>query len=188
MLYIQRNAQEHFAHHGDRNSIFYYPIMKALSCVRLFAAAVSLCRGASAQSNSTYYNPILPGWHSDPSCVHVNETFFCVTSTFISFPGLPIYASGDLINWKLVSHVWNRDAQIPGASRNSVGQQVGMYAATLRYHDDSFYVAVPCKTTIPQVYFVAVEIFPAKLTRNSVSRPGRCGQQHWFGIQDARPI
>ncbi|KAK6199060.1 Transcriptional activator spt7 [Pestalotiopsis sp. IQ-011] len=117
--------------------------MKALSCVRLLAAAVSFCRGASSQSNSTYYNPILPGWHSDPSCVHVNETFFCVASTFISFPGLPIYASGDLINWKLVSHVWNRDAQIPGASRNSIGQQVGMYAATLRYHDDSFYVAVP---------------------------------------------
>ncbi len=55
--------------------------------------------------NSTYYNPVLPGWHSDPSCVQVDGTFYCVASTFISFPGLPIYASRDLLNWKHVSHV-----------------------------------------------------------------------------------
>ncbi|KAH6652024.1 glycoside hydrolase family 43 protein [Truncatella angustata] len=105
----------------------------------LLAGAGGLC--AFAQSpNSTYYNPILPGWHSDPSCTHVNGTFFCVTSTFISFPGLPIYASADLIDWRHISHAWNRDSQIPGASRNSTGQQVGMYAATLRYHAGVFHV------------------------------------------------
>ncbi|KAI1372889.1 glycoside hydrolase family 43 protein [Hypoxylon crocopeplum] len=91
-------------------------------------------------SNSTYYNPILPGWHSDPSCTQVNGTFFCATSTFISFPGIPIYASKDLINWKLISHAWNRESQLPGVSWNTTGQQDGMYAPTLRYHDGQFYV------------------------------------------------
>ncbi|KAI0149481.1 glycoside hydrolase family 43 protein [Xylariaceae sp. FL1272] len=95
---------------------------------------------ALSATNSTYYNPILPGWHSDPSCVRVEDIFFCVTSTFISFPGLPIYASKDLLNWKLVSHAWNRDSQIPGASWNTSGQQEGMYAATIRHHDSVFYV------------------------------------------------
>lgn len=90
--------------------------------------------------NSTFYNPILPGWHSDPSCVHVSGTFYCVTSTFISFPGLPIYASKDLINWKLISHVWNRESQLPGYSWATVGQQEGIYAATLRHRDGVFYV------------------------------------------------
>ncbi|CAG8957584.1 hypothetical protein HYFRA_00010450 [Hymenoscyphus fraxineus] len=90
--------------------------------------------------NSTYNNPVLPGWHSDPSCILVGDTFFCVTSTFISFPGLPIYASKDLINWKHVSHVWNRDSQLPGLSRNTTGQQEGMFAATIRHHDGLFYV------------------------------------------------
>ncbi|KAK5634591.1 hypothetical protein RRF57_010304 [Xylaria bambusicola] len=90
--------------------------------------------------NSTYYNPILPGWHSDPSCAQVNGTFYCVTSTFISFPGLPIYASKDLINWKMISHAWNRESQLPGASARSTEQQVGMFAATLRYHEGLFYV------------------------------------------------
>lgn len=117
--------------------------MKLVYCILPLLASVGLATSsyaANATTNSTYYNPILPGWHSDPSCIHVKGTFFCVTSTFISFPGLPIHASADLISWKHVSHAWNRDAQIPGASRNSSGQQVGMYAATLRHHAGSFYV------------------------------------------------
>lgn len=95
---------------------------------------------AEEVQNSTYYNPVLPGWHSDPSCTQVNGTFFCATSTFISFPGIPIYASKDLINWRLISHAWNRESQLPGVSRNTTGQQDGMFAPTLRYHDDAFYV------------------------------------------------
>jgi beta-xylosidase len=95
--------------------------------------------GALAQ-NSTYHNPILPGWHSDPSCTQVNGTFFCVTSTFISFPGLPIYASKDLINFKHISHVWNRESQLPGYSWATTAQQQGMYAATIRFNKGTFYV------------------------------------------------
>lgn len=90
--------------------------------------------------NSTFTNPILPGWHSDPSCTQVNGTFFCVTSTFIAFPGLPIYASKDLINWKLASHAWNRESQLPNLSWSTEEQQQGMYAATIRYHDGLFHV------------------------------------------------
>jgi beta-xylosidase len=90
--------------------------------------------------NSTYYNPVLPGWHSDPSCTPVNGTFYCVTSTFISFPGLAIYASKDLINYKHISHAWNRESQLPGYSYATDAQQQGMYAATIRYHQGIFYV------------------------------------------------
>ncbi|KAM7189139.1 Glycosyl hydrolase, five-bladed beta-propellor domain containing protein [Rhypophila sp. PSN 637] len=94
-----------------------------------------------AQSNnSTYNNPVLPGWHSDPSCTQVNGTFFCVTSTFIAFPGLPIYASKDLINWKLISHAWSRESQLPGISWRTTGQQEGMFAPTIRYRNGEFFV------------------------------------------------
>ncbi|CZT06736.1 related to xylosidase/arabinosidase [Rhynchosporium agropyri] len=111
----------------------------------LFSLVLIGCSQASSVSeragtNSTYYNPVLPGWHSDPSCTQVNGTFYCVTSTFILFPGLPIYASKDLINWKLVSHVWNRESQLPGYSQGTGGQQQGMYAATVRYNQGTFYV------------------------------------------------
>ncbi|KAI0471320.1 glycoside hydrolase family 43 protein [Xylaria cf. heliscus] len=107
------------------------------SIAGLFAAVASV---SATASNSSYYNPVLPGWHSDPSCTQVDGTFYCVTSTFISFPGLPVYASKDLVNWKLISHAWNRESQLPGVSASTTGQQQGMYAATLRHHDGLFYV------------------------------------------------
>ncbi|RII09991.1 glycoside hydrolase family 43 protein [Alternaria sp. MG1] len=102
--------------------------------------AILACSTATLAHNSTFLNPVLPGWHSDPSCVNVNETFFCVTSTFISFPGLPIYASKDLVDWKHISHAWNRESQLPGYSYATKGQQEGMYAATIRHHQGVFYV------------------------------------------------
>ncbi|KAI4657757.1 uncharacterized protein J4E78_006145 [Alternaria triticimaculans] len=108
--------------------------------LRSIVTAVLACAAPALAQNSTFLNPVLPGWHSDPSCVNVNGTFFCVTSTFISFPGLPIYASKDLVDWKHISHVWNRESQLPNYSYSSDGQQRGMYAATLRFHEGVFYV------------------------------------------------
>ncbi|KAI0540505.1 glycosyl hydrolase [Xylaria digitata] len=108
--------------------------------ISLLAATGPVASASASASNSSYYNPVLPGWHSDPSCTQVSGTFYCVTSTFISFPGLPVYGSKDLINWKLISHAWSRESQLPGVSAQTVAQQQGMYAATLRYHDGLFYV------------------------------------------------
>jgi beta-xylosidase len=94
----------------------------------------------SDHSNSTYYNPVLSGWHSDPSCIHVGDTYYCATSTFDAFPGMPIYASKDLINWKHISNTWNREEQLPGINLQTPEQQSGMFAPNLRYHDGFFYV------------------------------------------------
>lgn len=47
-------------------------------------------------------NPIIPGFAPDPSVVLVDDTYYLVTSTFHVFPGLPIYTSKDLVNWKQI--------------------------------------------------------------------------------------
>ena len=47
-------------------------------------------------------NPIIPGFAPDPSIVRAGDTFFLVTSTFQFFPGLPIFASKDLISWSQI--------------------------------------------------------------------------------------
>lgn len=40
-----------------------------------------------------FYNPILPGWYSDPSvCTNGEGDYFLVTSTFTYFPGVPIFS------------------------------------------------------------------------------------------------
>jgi hypothetical protein len=108
-----------------------------------FAVAVAIrstWATSSAGTNSTYYNPILAGWNSDPSCVHVGDTYYCATSTFDAFPGLPIYASEDLTNWKHISNAWNRKEQLPGINLQTKDQQSGMFAPNLRFHNGLFYM------------------------------------------------
>ncbi|KAI9157922.1 glycoside hydrolase family 43 protein [Paramyrothecium foliicola] len=100
-----------------------------------------------APQNMTWYNPILPGFHPDPSCITVNEgefkdTFFCVTSTFLAFPAIPVAASKDLRNWKHASNVFNRPAQFPPFGDLRISQREGVWAPTLRYHEGVFYVTV----------------------------------------------
>ena len=61
---------------------------------------------------SFFYNPILPGWYSDPSICTNGEDYFLVTSTFAYFPGVPLFHSKDLVNWTQVGHVLNRPSQV----------------------------------------------------------------------------
>ncbi|KAI1076714.1 glycoside hydrolase family 43 protein [Whalleya microplaca] len=96
----------------------------------------------SPPHNSTYYNPILPGFHPDPSCIFVsewNETFFCASSSFNAFPGIPLHASKDLHNWKLIGHVLNRQEQLPRLAETNRSTS-GIWAPTLRYNDGTFWL------------------------------------------------
>ena len=55
----------------------------------LLAIEAVAALGALAH-NSTFQNPILPGFHPDPSCIFVpdwDDTFFCASSSFLVFPG-----------------------------------------------------------------------------------------------------
>ncbi|PSR79349.1 glycosyl hydrolases family 43-domain-containing protein [Coniella lustricola] len=47
-------------------------------------------------------NPILPGFHPDPSIVRVANTYYIATSTFEWFPGVRIHASSDLATWHTI--------------------------------------------------------------------------------------
>ncbi|EKG13464.1 Glycoside hydrolase family 43 [Macrophomina phaseolina MS6] len=110
-----------------------------LSPFFLFAAPLVLC---STGESSTYTNPILPGFHPDPSCILVaewNHTTFCASSSFLAFPGIPIHASRDLLNWKLIGNALNRPEQLPELA-NTSRQTSGIWAPTIRYHKGTFYV------------------------------------------------
>ncbi len=54
-------------------------------------------------SQTGWLNPVLPGFHPDPSVAVVGEDIYLATSTFEWFPGVRIYHSRNLANWKLVS-------------------------------------------------------------------------------------
>ena len=57
-------------------------------------------------------NPIIPGYHPDPSICRVNSDFYLVNSSFQYFPGVPIFHSTDLVNWKQIGNVLDRSSQL----------------------------------------------------------------------------
>jgi alpha-N-arabinofuranosidase len=82
-------------------------------------------------------NPVIPGFHPDPSVVRVGETFYLVNSSFEFFPGVPIHRSRDLVHWEPVGHVLTRDSQLP---LEGLGPSLGIFAPTIRYHDGTYYM------------------------------------------------
>ncbi|KAI5866304.1 glycoside hydrolase family 43 protein [Durotheca rogersii] len=109
----------------------------------LGAAFAPIALGSQPHApNSTYYNPVLPGFHPDPSCVFVpewNQTFFCASSSFNAFPGIPLHASKDLQNWKLIGHVLNRREQLPRLAETNRSTS-GIWAPALRYNEGTFWL------------------------------------------------
>ncbi len=87
------------------------------------------------------YNPILPGWHSDPSlCADGKGNYYIVTSTFGLYPGVPIYHSNDLMNWRQLGSILTRPEQLPLDGQN-IGKE-GIYAASMFYNpqNENYYM------------------------------------------------
>lgn len=84
-----------------------------------------------------FQNPILSGFHPDPSICRVGDDFFLVTSSFEYFPGLPLFQSRDLVHWRQAGHILDRPSQLPGPCPGPSG---GIFAPTLRFHEGVFYL------------------------------------------------
>jgi xylan 1,4-beta-xylosidase len=84
-----------------------------------------------------YQNPVLPGFHPDPSVCRVGHDYYLVTSSFEYFPGVPIFHSRDLVHWRQIGYCLDRPSQLPLSGVNS---SCGIYAPTLRYHNGLFYM------------------------------------------------
>ena len=80
-------------------------------------------------------NPILPGFHPDPSICRVGDDFYLVNSSFEYFPGVPIFHSRDLVNWRQIGHVLTRKSQL---NLDKMGSSRGIYAPTLRHAGGRF--------------------------------------------------
>lgn len=99
-----------------------------------------------------YTNPVLPGFYPDPSVIRVEDDYYLVTSTFEYYPGVPIFHSKNLIDWKQIGHVLHSDNQVNLLSRNS---SEGIYAPVLRYHDGVFYMITTDVYGISNFYVTA---------------------------------
>ena len=79
----------------------------------------------------------MAGFYPDPSICRVENKYYMVHSTFAYFPGVPVFQSEDLVNWKQIGNVLDRDSQLPLAGCR---QSEGIFAPTIRYSQGVFYM------------------------------------------------
>ena len=107
--------------------------------VILWTLLLSIAMGMPAISGRAqgYSNPVLPGFHADPSVCRAGNDFYLVNSTFQYFPGVPVFHSKDLVNWEQIGNCLTRPSQVDlkGTDGNN-----GIYAPTIRYNKGRFYM------------------------------------------------
>jgi len=90
-----------------------------------------------AQPSHGYSNPVISGFHPDPSICRAENGYYLVNSSFQFFPGVPLFHSRDLIHWEQIGNCLTRPSQVELAGTQSWS---GIYAPTIRYNDGTFYM------------------------------------------------
>jgi beta-xylosidase len=107
------------------------------------------------QGNGTFRNPVLAGDYSDPDVIRVGDDYYGISSTLQESPGMIVIHSKDLVNWEIVGHVVSDVSVLsPELNWNSMkGYDQGVFAGSLRFHDNKFYCHF---TTKKNGWFVAI--------------------------------
>lgn len=94
-------------------------------------------------------NPIIWSDYPDPDVIRVEDTYYMISTTMHFMPGGVILRSYDLIQWEILTYVYEDLDRTP--AQRLVGDETiygkGMWAASLRYHKNKFYVCFVCNDT-----------------------------------------
>ncbi len=105
-------------------------------------------------------NPITGMDYPDPDVIRVGDTYYMVSTTMYFMPGCEILRSYDLVHWEHASYVYERLDSTP-AQRMEAGKNIygcGMWAASLRYHEGTFYICFVANDTHKTYLYRAEDI------------------------------
>ncbi|NUR69324.1 MAG: glycoside hydrolase family 43 protein [Hamadaea sp.] len=93
---------------------------------------------STAWPDDAFANPVIAGFHPDPSVCRVGDDYYLACSSFEYFPGVPVFHSRDLVHWEQIGNALDRPSQLvlPATMPSSAG----VYAPTLRHHDGRFWL------------------------------------------------
>lgn len=116
------------------------PLLALALCTLAFSAAAQTW--TADNGNGTFTNPLFYDEFSDPDIIRVGDDFYLTGTTMHAHPGLPVLHSRDLVNWTLVTYVFDRLDLGPEFrledGREFYGQ--GIWAPSFRYHKGTFYI------------------------------------------------
>lgn len=107
----------------------------------LLLAATITSNAVEVADKSTFANPMLWADVPDPDVIRVGDDFYMVSTTMHLMPGCPIMRSKDLVNWEVISYVFDTlddNSRYRLIDGNVYGR--GQWATSLKYHDGRFYV------------------------------------------------
>lgn len=84
-----------------------------------------------------FTNPILAGYYPDPSICRAGDDYYIINSSFAYYPGLPIFHSKDLLNWKQIGYAMDRPEQL---DLDGHGVSRGLFAPSITYNNGTFYI------------------------------------------------
>lgn len=82
-------------------------------------------------------NPVLTGFHPDPSILRVGADYYLATSTFEWFPGVSLHHSLDLVHWRPLGGVLTEERLL---RLTGVRDSGGVWAPCLSYVDGLFHL------------------------------------------------
>ncbi len=82
-------------------------------------------------------NPILPGFHPDPSICRVGDDYYIATSTFEWWPGIRLFHSRDLAHWQPVGFALTRRSQL---DLRGIPDSGGVWAPALSHAEGKFWL------------------------------------------------
>lgn len=90
----------------------------------------------------TYRNPVINADVPDISVCKVADTYYMISTTMHLMPGAPIMKSKDMINWEVISYVFDRidDGPRYNLEGDATVYGQGQWASSIRYHMGKFYV------------------------------------------------
>lgn len=116
-------------------------ILTVLFCSLLSTSGQPSKVWVADNGDGTYKNPIIHADYSDPDAVRVGEDYYLTASSFNAIPGLPILHSKDLVNWRLINHVFTEQEPKDVFRRPQHGG--GVWAPAIRHHAGEFYIFYP---------------------------------------------
>lgn len=93
--------------------------------------------GDTARHAAAIANPVLRGFHPDPSILRVGDDYWIATSTFEWLPGVALHHSRDLVNWRPAGGILDETRLIDLAGRPDSG---GVWAPCLSFTGGLFHL------------------------------------------------
>lgn len=121
----------------------------------LFLAAALVVASTGAAFGSQRLEPVMWADVPDVAPLRVGDTYYMVSTTMHFNPGIPVMASKDLVNWKIVSYCYQtvEDRAKDRLENGEDDYMLGTWASSIRYNEaDGFFYVMSFNNKVDATY------------------------------------